>query len=478
LNAFPIIFSLILTGCTLSTYEYTSCDTNATCQEAFGWGQVCGEQGLCEVAEVPNRCTQAWPIDLFNNREAYSDSVILGVNYDHSDFSYEVRAMELAIRQANEEGGIGGREFALIQCDNAQNADYDTLTQEEANLSVTQWLSSDIGVPGIIGPATSTRSLAAYSVAATNGSVLMSPSATSPDLTIIDGQTSTDEAPGLFWRTAPPDSLQGEVIGSFMKDALDAQRVAVIHEMGTYGKGLADAFVAEFTGDDLFVELWSFSTTSQRDEAIVEAGNGDFDQVLFIATAKEDLVALFYAAGQIESFVDSSDPMGIFLADGAYYIDIFEEAGDYDFLFEQVHGTRPTVVQGSVYETFSAGYAAAYDGESPSVAAYTAYAYDAAWLTLIGSAWAMYQEDEFNGDGLARGLRRVSNGQPLTIKPSSWAVIKANFYAGDSIDVTGASGSLDFDPVTGETSSTIEVWGVQNNGDGTYEFVTTALIEP
>ena len=102
--------------------------------------------------------------------------------------------------------------------------------------------------------------------------------------------------------------------------------------------------------------------------------------------------------------------MGIFLSDGAYYIDIFEDVADYDFLFEQVRGTRPTTVPGTVYDSFSASYAAAFGGQDPSEAAFTAYAYDAAWLMLYGTAWSMYQEGDITGIGIGRGLRNISDG--------------------------------------------------------------------
>ena len=33
-------------ACSLTTYDYTSCDTNADCRDAFGFGYVCGDEGL------------------------------------------------------------------------------------------------------------------------------------------------------------------------------------------------------------------------------------------------------------------------------------------------------------------------------------------------------------------------------------------------------------------------------------------------
>jgi branched-chain amino acid transport system substrate-binding protein len=468
----------LLLGCSLGRFEYDACTSNEACRDAFGWGQVCGAEGLCETAEVPARCSQTWPDDLLTNAEEYTDSVVLGVNYDRTDFAYEVLAMRLAVIQANEQGGLDGRDFALIECDNRGNDSYDELTQDEANVFNTEWLADDIGVAGIIGPATSGRSEAAYQVAEPLDALLISPSATSPALTDIDGLSSTDTDPGLFWRTAPPDSLQGEVIASYMLNELGANVVSVVYETGPYGEGLADAFIENFEGTGRTVVKRSFDSASERDEAIAAAGGGGFDQLLFIGSEKDDLTALFFAAGQLAAFTTEEDPVGIFLSDGAYYIDIFEDVATQDLLFDQVRGSRPTTIPGIVYDAFAASYAGAFGGQDPSEAGFTAYAYDATWLLLYGSAWSNYQEGEITGTGIGRGLRQLSSGEEVDIKPSTWISVRANFEAGVSIDVIGASGELDYDSTTGETTSPIEVWGVQPNGSGGYEFTTEDIIQP
>ena len=289
----------LLLGCSLGRFEYDACTSNEACRDAFGWGQICGAEGLCETTEVPARCAQTWPDDLLTSATEYDDSIVLGVNYDRTDFAYEVLAMRLAIIQANEQGGLDGRDFALIECDNRDDERYDELTQDEANVFNTEWLADNIGVPGIIGPATSGRSEAAYQVAEPLDALLISPSATSPALTDIDGLSSTDTDPGLFWRTAPPDSLQGEVIASYMVNELGASVVSVVYETGPYGEGLADAFIENFEGIGRTVVKRSFDSASERDEAIAAAGGGGFDQLLFIGSEKDDLTALFFAAGQL-----------------------------------------------------------------------------------------------------------------------------------------------------------------------------------
>ncbi len=69
-------------------------------------------------------------------------------------------------------------------------------------------------------------------VAVPNGIVMISPSATSPGLT-------TAEDNGLFFRTAPSDARQGEVIANVLKDR-GIGSVAITYTNNDYGKGLAE----------------------------------------------------------------------------------------------------------------------------------------------------------------------------------------------------------------------------------------------
>ena len=76
-------------------------------------------------------------------------------------------------------------------------------------------------------------------VAIPNGVPMISPSATSPALTTVDDK-------GLFFRTAPSDARQGEVLAEIMK-ARGVTDIAVTYTNNDYGKGLADSFAAAFT---------------------------------------------------------------------------------------------------------------------------------------------------------------------------------------------------------------------------------------
>ncbi len=69
--------------------------------------------------------------------------------------------------------------------------------------------------------------------------VQISASSTSPALTTIEDN-------GLFFRTAPSDARQGEVMAQILMDE-GVKSVAVTYTNNDYGKGLADAFEAAYT---------------------------------------------------------------------------------------------------------------------------------------------------------------------------------------------------------------------------------------
>ena len=165
----------------------------------------------------------------------------------------------------------------------------------------------------------------------------------------------------------------------------------------------------------------------------------------------------------------SFDGVGIFLTDGARTNLLFDPPGrDRETFFEdgRVRGTVPkTPVGRQVYETFAGNYRALFDDE-PNDFGFTAHAYDAAWILLYGTAWAHHREDAVTGTGIARGLRRLSQGVDVRVEPAEWNEVKGQFEAGRSVNIDGASGALDFDPLTEETTAPVDVWRVVSSDAG------------
>ena len=141
---------------------------------------------------------------------------------------------ELAIAEVNGGGALlGGASVTGVRADStcidsaaAQAAAERLITSDKVNAIMGADCS---GVTGAI----------LANVAVPNGVVMISPSATSPGL-------STAEDDGLFFRTAPSDARQGQVVADILMDQ-GYKSAALTYTNNDYGKGLADSIESNFT---------------------------------------------------------------------------------------------------------------------------------------------------------------------------------------------------------------------------------------
>ncbi|MFT4623143.1 MAG: hypothetical protein ACI8PZ_001799 [Myxococcota bacterium] len=204
----------------------------------------------------------------------------------------------------------------------------------------------------------------------------------------------------------------------------------------------------------------SFVDDDSRASAIAEAANGVFDEVLFVKESPADISAFLIAASALPVL----DGVPLFLTDTARDPAVLESAAAARDRFEQVRGTAPARPSGPTFDALAVAYAARHGAAGFDTFAYTAQSHDAAWLVCMGHAWGLYQHDEVSGFRIAQGLRRASLGQDVSLRASSWNLLKAAFKVGSSVDVEGASGVLDYD-VAGETTAPVEVWTITAGGD-------------
>ncbi len=140
---------------------------------------------------------------------------------------------ELAMAEVSDSGALlDGATVTAIRGDS-------TCIDAGAATAVAERLITSDGIKGIVGADCSgVTGAILQNVALPNGVVMVSPSATSPGL-------STAEDNGLFFRTAPSDARQGQVITDILVES-GIKSVAVSYVNNDYGKGLADAFQAAF----------------------------------------------------------------------------------------------------------------------------------------------------------------------------------------------------------------------------------------
>lgn len=463
-------------GSTCNTHGYCDelapCTTNAECRAELGFGAVCGESGMCENATAIPRCARTYPDDLLTNPDAYRDRIVFGTLFDQSDSVHVGRehGIELGAVMVNENGDSDEPRFGLIYCDVHGGTDnpYDELSRTDAALALSTWLVETLGLPAILGPVSSTDAEAIYEqVIAPNAptTVLMSPVTISPSLTGLDTTSPTDEVPGLLWRTAPSAADQSVLIAQDMSTRTPAiHNVAILREAGAYGTGMAQAFAPVWTArGGTYVEFpFEDGNATSRSEQITLLGTriSEFDAVYVIGQVS-DSTAFMTSATANASFTDE---LYIYFPQGGASAAVFSGAEN-NRLFARVRATRPAVAETFEYLTFRDAYMARFDGLDPSTIANSPHAYDALWMTALGAMWSRAQLGHIDGLGIARGYRQLVGGTTTaSFVASQWEHAAETTKAGIRMDVTGASGPLDFDLATEETMGSIELLEGQTDG--------------
>lgn len=482
-----LLFACSLAGCSLGTTERVSCTTTLGCRGTFGLGSTCGAAGFCSPAKSIPRCSRSFPADVLSDFAAHKDDILIGALFSFKDNNDNIQAAELAVSQVNDNNGLEGRKFALISCDTTAAAG-DQLTDLEAAALGSTFLARELAIPVIVGPRGSGRTQAAFQALPAGQVVVISPSATSPALAAIDNTAPSDAEPGFLWRTVPPDSLQSEVIAADMKSR-GVKKVAVIHQTGAYGDSLAALFVERFSADNpnSLVKEAPFSAAGgigERVSAIAaDIDGGNVEEVLFISSDLADYRSFVASAtatpDQQQTFAKLGGDGGIFFADTARDAALFKDAGPQsDLLLQKIRGTRLSPAEGAVFNQFAGAYSAKYSGSAAN-AAFTANSYDAVWLAMFASAWSELRDGGPSALGVARGLRALSSGEKFNLQPSSWALVLDRLARGQTVNVDGASGSLDYDPATEETRAPIETWKVvRAEGTPPWGFARVTVTEP
>ena len=337
----------------------------------------------------------------------------------------EEAGVQLAVNDINE-ADLGITVEAILR-------DSGDTTTDKATVSVTDLLSQDVSA--IIGAASSGVSKTIIDQITGAGVVQFSPANTSDAFTTYDDN-------GLYWRTAPSDVLQGEVLGTQIADDGNAT-LGLIVLNDAYGTGLAkytsDAFVA--AGGEVVAE------------ALFNEGDSNFaSQIAEVTAAAPDAIALitFDQAKVITPALVGSG----FPGDKLYFVD--GNVADYsaDFapgLIEGSKGTLPGL------DTASLGdFTTRLLEVDPTLTdySYAAESYDAVILIAL----AAYAANDESGESIASYLRQISGGTGDGAKVTDFAEAAAALKAGDQVDYDGFSGPITFDENGDPTGASIGIY--------------------
>ena len=168
--------------------------------------------------------------------EAKSDEIKIGANFEMTGNVANYGAatldgLKLAIKEVNDAGGVNGKKITIVDADNKSEA-------SEAVNAATKLISDD-KVKVIVGPAVTANVIAESQVATDNKVPVIAPDATSPDVTVENGQVK----PYIF-RSCFIDPQQGSVMAKFAAENLKAKTAVIYVDNSTdYSKSLGKVFL-------------------------------------------------------------------------------------------------------------------------------------------------------------------------------------------------------------------------------------------
>ncbi len=163
-----------------------------------------------------------------------------------------VQGTTQAVEDINKAGGILGQKVDLEQGDD--------VSDPKQGVSVANKFVGD-GVKYVIGHFNSGVTIPASDVYADNGLLFITPSATNPKV--------TDRGLWNAFRTCGRDDQQGLVWAEYARDHLKGKKIAVVHDKTTYGKGLADAALANMHKFGVKEVLYEGVNTGEKDYSAI-----------------------------------------------------------------------------------------------------------------------------------------------------------------------------------------------------------------
>jgi branched-chain amino acid transport system substrate-binding protein len=318
---------------------------------------------------------------------------------------------ELAMSEVSASGAfLGGSTVVPVRSDS-------TCVDASAATSAAERLVTADGVQGIIGgDCSGVTGAVLQAVARPNGIGMISPSSTSPALTAAEDD-------GLFFRTAPSDARQGEIMADILSDR-GVTSVALTYTNNDYGKGMADAFAAAFAAKGGTVT----ATVPHED------GKVDYSaEIGTLSSAGGDvLVVAGYVdqggKGIIQASVDSGAFSTFYLPDGMYGESLIAAIGEG---LNGSYGSVPGTDSDGAAKFAELATAAGFDASS----SYAGESYDAAALMLLSMAAA----NSTKGADWTAKTMDIANAPGEPILPGELGKALELIAAGKDVDYIGAT---------------------------------------
>jgi len=321
------------------------------------------------------------------------------------------RGAQLAIDQANASSTVQAAGIKFVSVSGDDQGDPKT------GVIVANTFASDPALVGVMGHLNSGVSIPASKVYATKNIVMISPASTNPALT----------AQGLknVFRVCTTDAVQGPAGAAYAYKLLGLKSAYVVDDSTPYGSGLASAFAASFKS--IGGTVVGTAQTSDKDT--------DFNSL--VTKIKPTNPALIYYGGIYNAgalFAKQAKSGGVkapFMGgDGLYDPQFIALAGAAAAEGDYATSVGLPIDKLPAGQAFTSAYNAAFPGKE--IAAYDAYAYDAANVII---------------DATIKAAK--TTGAATVTGPQGRSLIVSN-VAGTN--TTGVTGPIAFDP-NGDTAN-------------------------
>jgi branched-chain amino acid transport system substrate-binding protein len=339
----------------------------------------------------------------------------------------EFAGVDLAIQEINEAGGVNGKDVAKFDADSGDG------TPDIAGAEVDKLFSQN--ADAIIGAAASGVSVSVIDKITGAGVVHFSPANTAAGF-------DTYEDNGLYFRTAPSDVLQGQVLGNLaVEDGFE--NVAVLARQDFYGEGLANKVKETLEEKGASVaEFILYSADAQNFTAEINK----------IAAAKPDAIVLV-TFEELTKIIPQLIAKGIGPQDVQLYL-VDGNLADYSKQKFDLTGVKGTVpVPAEEDPTFNERLLEL----NPKLDSfsYAAQSYDAAMIIALAAIAA----GDDSGEAIGSEIVNVTkDGTACT----TFAECKQLLEDGEDIDYNGASGPTDMNDTGSPNSGTIGIQQYEN----------------
>lgn len=350
--------------------------------------------------------------------------------------------LELARSFVNDAGGVAGKRLELRYAD---------LSQVKAFDLAVRW-SRDPEIRAVIGPEGSPSVFNVAGVFEAAKKPLVTPSATSADL------YRAFSASGYFWRTTESDIAQVRTL-LLLAAREGAESVSLLTTFDSYGATFFDWF--GFFAAEMGLEVKAVVRDPMEEEcaeAVALALEGAPDALVAVPSEPAGVVCITRAHRA------TGRSTKLYFSDQASFPSVLEALGADA---EGLTGTAPGASPRSGFDIY---WKIRFGAEPP---AYAAHTFDA----LLLLAYGLERSGGEGGPALAQALREVVDGRGEAVGWDRDGVRRAleALAAGELPDISGATGSLDFDSeeYTELVSSTYRIWRVEQGRRLHIDFITT-----